>query len=195
MNCCPHGRSNYTCVLLPLYLLSDLLPPSQTKCTVYTDSVCLRGGGWIVLCRLYFCRNFTLCFWPNAEPTKLLHHPKQNDQWKRHKGVGVFKVPSSMLRSIDGNPAFNLGHNCTLANPPIVAGWTRRSSSGTRCPWPGTPPSPPASSPSSPSSTWTRRSSSASGRVGRSASHLSQTCFFLSVYFYKQLENLTIIYI
>jgi hypothetical protein len=38
-------RRNYTCVLLPLYLLSDLLPPSQTKCTVYTDSVCLRGGG------------------------------------------------------------------------------------------------------------------------------------------------------
>jgi hypothetical protein len=56
-------------------------PPSQTKCTVYTDSVCLRGGGV----------NFTLCYWPDAEPTKLLHHPKQNDQWKRHKGVGVFK--------------------------------------------------------------------------------------------------------
>ncbi len=30
-------------------------PPSQTKCTVYTDSVCLRGEGgvWIVLCRPY----------------------------------------------------------------------------------------------------------------------------------------------
>ncbi len=58
----------------------------------------------------------------------------------------------------------------------IVAGRTRRSSSGTRCPWPGIPLSPPASSPSSPSSTWTRRSSSASGRAGRSASFLSQTC-------------------
>jgi hypothetical protein len=34
--------TTYTCVLLPLYLLSDLLPPSQTKCT---ESVCLRGGG------------------------------------------------------------------------------------------------------------------------------------------------------
>jgi hypothetical protein len=61
VNCCPHGRRNYTCVLLPLYLLSDLLPPStpfQTKCTVYTDSVCLRGGrgGWIVLCRPYSAR-------------------------------------------------------------------------------------------------------------------------------------------
>jgi hypothetical protein len=27
VSCCPHGRRNYTCVLLPLYLLSDLLPP------------------------------------------------------------------------------------------------------------------------------------------------------------------------
>ncbi len=29
VNCCPwpHGRRNYTCVLLPLYLLSYLLPP------------------------------------------------------------------------------------------------------------------------------------------------------------------------
>ncbi len=50
VNCCPHGQRNYTCVLLPLYLLSDLLPPSQTKCTVYTDSLCLggEGGCWIV---------------------------------------------------------------------------------------------------------------------------------------------------
>ena len=47
MNCCPHGRRNYTCVLLPLYLLSDL-PPShlpKLKCTLYTDSVWLLGGG------------------------------------------------------------------------------------------------------------------------------------------------------
>ncbi|MFN9907352.1 MAG: hypothetical protein ACK56F_14730, partial [bacterium] len=36
---CPHGRRNYTCVLLPLYYIFSLtsLPPSQTKCTVYTD--------------------------------------------------------------------------------------------------------------------------------------------------------------
>ncbi len=49
VNCCPHGRRYYTCVLLPLYLLSDLPPspppPSQTKCTVYTDSVCVWGVG------------------------------------------------------------------------------------------------------------------------------------------------------
>ncbi len=31
VNCCPHGRRNYTCVLLPLYLLSDLPPPTYPK--------------------------------------------------------------------------------------------------------------------------------------------------------------------
>jgi hypothetical protein len=37
------------CLLCALYLLSDLLAPSQTKCTVYTDSVLLWGGGMGVL--------------------------------------------------------------------------------------------------------------------------------------------------
>ncbi len=73
VNCCPHRRRNYTCVLLPLYLLSDLpRPPPQTKCTVYSDSVCGCGGGgcWIVL-RTIFCRIFfTLCFLPNKMTSK-----------------------------------------------------------------------------------------------------------------------------
>ncbi len=43
VNCCTHGRRSYTCVLLPLYLLCD--PPPPTKCTVYTYSVWLGGGG------------------------------------------------------------------------------------------------------------------------------------------------------
>jgi hypothetical protein len=51
----PYGRRNFTCVLLPLYILSDLLPPppsppSQTKCTLYTDSVCLWGGVGVLNC-------------------------------------------------------------------------------------------------------------------------------------------------
>jgi hypothetical protein len=44
VNCCPHGRRSYRCVLLPLYTFSlTSPPPSQTKCTVYTDNVCLWG--------------------------------------------------------------------------------------------------------------------------------------------------------
>jgi hypothetical protein len=40
VNCCPHGRSIYTCVLLPLDLLSDL-PPTLPKLNVqYIQTVC-----------------------------------------------------------------------------------------------------------------------------------------------------------
>jgi hypothetical protein len=39
------GIFDPSCVLLPLYLLSDLPPPSQSKRTVYTDSVWLWGVG------------------------------------------------------------------------------------------------------------------------------------------------------
>jgi hypothetical protein len=64
VNCCPHGRRNYTCVLLPLYNLYDLLPPTppppqlnvQYTC-IPTDSVCLGGevggGGVELYCRPY----------------------------------------------------------------------------------------------------------------------------------------------
>jgi hypothetical protein len=56
---------NYICVLLPLYLLSDLLPPSppfQTKCTVYTDSVYLGGGGGELCCVDHILQEFYTLF-------------------------------------------------------------------------------------------------------------------------------------
>ncbi len=81
VNCCPHGRRNYTCVL-PLYctfsLTSSPFPPfpNYMYTVQYIQTVCVwGGGGWIVL-QTIFCRNFTLCFWPDSKPTKLLHHPK-----------------------------------------------------------------------------------------------------------------------
>ncbi len=50
------GIFDPACKLLPpwtkeLYLCPSIFsltssPPSQTKCTVYTDSECLRGGWW-----------------------------------------------------------------------------------------------------------------------------------------------------
>ncbi len=54
VNCCPYGRRNYTCVLLPLYmyLLSDLLPPPplpNVQYIVYRQCVTVGGGGWGLL--------------------------------------------------------------------------------------------------------------------------------------------------
>ncbi len=83
VNCCPHGRRNYMVLVycchstVPFLWPPPLSPPS--KCSVYTDSVWLVGGGggcWNVLWTI-FCRSFTLGFWPDSKPTKFLHNPKQ----------------------------------------------------------------------------------------------------------------------
>ncbi len=75
VNCCPHGRRNYTCVLLPLYLLSDLPPPPLPRLSVqYTQTGVAVGGVGVLKCVL--CRSFTRCFRPDSEPTKLLHTPQ-----------------------------------------------------------------------------------------------------------------------
>jgi hypothetical protein len=62
------------CTVAPLpYLRSDLPPPSQTKMySTYTDSLCVGGGGG---------------FWPDSEPTTLLHHPKQMTRKADIKGL------------------------------------------------------------------------------------------------------------
>jgi hypothetical protein len=44
VNCCPHGRRNYTCVLLPLYLLSNLPPPLSKVNVKCIQTVCGCGG-------------------------------------------------------------------------------------------------------------------------------------------------------
>ncbi len=79
VNCCPHGRRNYTLLVyccpstVPSLWPPSPSPPSQW--TLYTDSVWLWGGGWWNVLWTIFCRSFTLCFWPDSEPTKFLHHP------------------------------------------------------------------------------------------------------------------------
>ncbi len=69
-----------TCVLLPLYCTFSLWPtPPFPMYSIYRQCVTVGGGGWCwnVLWTI-FGRIFTLCFWPDSEPTKLLHHPKTN---------------------------------------------------------------------------------------------------------------------
>ncbi len=72
--------SVYLCTVAPLlYLLSDLLPPPPLPNVQYSicrQCVTVGGGGcWNALWAI-FGRSFTLCFWPDSDSTKLLHHPK-----------------------------------------------------------------------------------------------------------------------
>jgi hypothetical protein len=78
VNCCPHGGKNYTCVLLPLYHLSDL-PPSPKLNVQYTDSVWLwgRGVGMLNCAVDHILQEFYTLFLTKFRTTKLLHHPRQ----------------------------------------------------------------------------------------------------------------------
>jgi hypothetical protein len=64
-------QSDPCCELLQLYLLSDLPHPSPPSQSVWAVGWGVGGwGGGVELC----CRPYS------AEPTKLLHHPKQKHQ-------------------------------------------------------------------------------------------------------------------
>ncbi len=59
VNCCPHGRRNYTCVLLPLYCTFSLtsFPPFQMY-NIYRQcmTVGVGGGGVEMYCGPYSAR-------------------------------------------------------------------------------------------------------------------------------------------
>ncbi len=79
VNCWPHGQRNYTCVLLPLCLLSDLPPPLPKVNVQNLQTVAgwLGGGGavGVELCEYIFCRSLALCFLTRFRT--LLHYTKQ----------------------------------------------------------------------------------------------------------------------
>ncbi len=70
--------------------LSFLSPPSLPCVKVqYIQTVCVWvvGRCWVLL-ETVFCRSWTLCFWPDSEPTKLLDRPKQ----KTRRGEGLRQI-------------------------------------------------------------------------------------------------------
>ncbi len=82
----PPWTKNYTCVQLPLYstfsLTSSPLPPSQTKCTVYTDSVWLGWGKRGVELYLdHILQEFYILFLTRFRTYKIVSPPpNKNDQ-------------------------------------------------------------------------------------------------------------------
>ncbi len=75
VNCCPHPWTTvvYCC---PSTFSLTFPPPSQTKCTAYTDNTWLWGGGGWEGC-LNSVVDHSLQEFIHSEPTKMLHHPKQ----------------------------------------------------------------------------------------------------------------------
>jgi hypothetical protein len=60
-----------------------------------------------------FCSSFTLCFWPDSEPTKLLHHPKRMTSKDDIKGL-------VSLSSFVHDSAYRTGHRGTGAGLVLV---------------------------------------------------------------------------
>jgi hypothetical protein len=116
VNCCPHGRRNYTCVLLPLYLLFD--PPHPTICTVYTDSVTV-GGWWGVVGVVLNCavdhilQEFYSLFLTRFRTYKIASPPKKKITSKYNiKGLVSLKFLRpwlQVLRTGDGGEGYGEG--------------------------------------------------------------------------------------
>ncbi len=82
VNCCPHGQRNYMVLVYCCpSTVPSLWPPPPSPFPMYSlYRQCVTCEGWwgVLKCTVdHICRSFTLCFWPDSKPTKLLHHPKQ----------------------------------------------------------------------------------------------------------------------
>ncbi len=74
---CWYFRPSFVnCCLSNLLSGSNLPPPPQHVSNYSIYRQCVVRGCWVLL-ETIFCRSLTLCIWPDSEPTKLLHHPKQ----------------------------------------------------------------------------------------------------------------------
>ncbi len=68
--CCPSTEST-------LSLTSSPLPPSQTKCTVYTDSLCLLGGVGVLNCTVdHILQEFYTLFLTRFRTYKIASPPQ-----------------------------------------------------------------------------------------------------------------------
>ena len=116
VNCCPHGTIWYLCTVAPLlYLLSDLLPlPPFPMYGIYRLCVTVGGGGWGVLkCTVdHILQEFYTLFLTRFRTYKIASPPQTKMTSKDDiKGIGVFKVPSSMRNT---NSQSYSGGTCKL---------------------------------------------------------------------------------
>ncbi len=98
----PPWTKEHTCVLLPLHLLSASLwpPPPLPKLNVqyiYRQCVAVGVGGMLNCVVDHIMQEFYTLFQTRFQNLQnCFTTPNKNDHWRRHLGIGVFKVPSSM---------------------------------------------------------------------------------------------------
>ncbi len=75
------------------FSLVHLPQPVSTSAGVCIYSVCNRGGGGSGCVECIY-RSYTLCIWPDSEPTKLLYHLKQKPKEGREPQTDKHLPPS-----------------------------------------------------------------------------------------------------
>jgi hypothetical protein len=78
VNCCPMNEGILLVYCCPSTFSLTSPPPSQTKCTVYKDSVWLWGGGWGVLNYVvdHILQEFYTLFLSNLKTYKIASPPR-----------------------------------------------------------------------------------------------------------------------
>jgi hypothetical protein len=105
--------STLPCCLSPLLFGSTLPPPPPRSCvnryTAYTSTLCTGGSVWGSVGDHILQYSFTLCIWPNSEPTKLPEHRKQK------RGGGLKQINMYLPQSPFPDQFFIWGHlHCLL---------------------------------------------------------------------------------
>ncbi len=110
VKCCPPWTKElYLCTVAPLHSLwpPPPSPPSQTKCTVYTDSVCLWGGVGVLNCTVDHIQHEFYTLFLTRFRTYKIASPPQTKMFSKDDIKGL--VSLKFLR-----PYLTLSHQITL---------------------------------------------------------------------------------
>ncbi len=78
------------------------------------------GKRWVML-QTIFSKSLTLCFWPDSEPTKLLHNPKQ-----KHRRGGRLRLINTCRKKVPLQVNFFRQRHLELLSTSLIQGVTER---------------------------------------------------------------------
>ncbi len=90
-----------SCYLSTFSLTSHTPPPLPKVNVQYIQTVCGGGGGGVLSCVVeHILQEFNTLFLTRFRTYKIATLPKKKRPVWRHLGIGVFKIPSSMVRTV-----------------------------------------------------------------------------------------------